>query len=151
MQLAKRVTSMSESVTLAITAKAKKLKKDGVDIKSFGAGEPDFDTPQHIKDAAIKAIEEGFMEIAQLFREAAGAETIHALSHFNAMGVVGTTKENLREAAEGESLEILSMYPKFIEDAENEGKEEAARSFRIAFEREKHHRTMFRQALKGLK
>ena len=99
---------------------------------------------------AHKAMDDGLMEIAQLFREAAGAETIHALSHFNAMGVVGTTKENLREAAEGESLEILSMYPKFIEEAESEGREEAAKSFRIAFEREKHHRSMFRQALKNL-
>jgi len=99
---------------------------------------------------AHKAIDEGLMEIAQLFREAAGAEIVHALSHLKAMGVVGTTKENLREAAEGESLDILSTYPKFIEEAENEGREEAAKSFRIAFEREKRHRTMFRQALKNL-
>ena len=99
---------------------------------------------------AHKAMNDGLMEIAQLFREAAGAETVHALSHFKAMGVVGTTKENLREAAEGESLEILSMYPKFIEEAESEGREEASKSFRIAFEREKHHRSMFRQALKNL-
>ena len=99
---------------------------------------------------AHKAMNDGLMEIAQLFREAAGAETVHALSHFKAMGVVGTTKENLREAAEGESLEILSMYPKFIEEAESEGREEAAKSFRIAFEREKHHRAMFRQAIKSL-
>ena len=99
---------------------------------------------------AHEAIEEGLMEIAQLFREAAGAEIVHALSHLKAMGVVGTTKENLEEAAEGESLEILSMYPKFIEEAESEKREEAAKSFRIAFEREKHHRTMFRRALKSL-
>ena len=99
---------------------------------------------------AHEAIEEGLMEIAQLFREAAGAEIVHALSHLKAMGVVGMTKENLEEAAEGESLEILSMYPKFIEEAESEKREEAAKSFRIAFEREKHHRTMFRRALKSL-
>lgn len=96
---------------------------------------------------AHRAMDEGLMEIAQLFREAAGAEVVHALSHLRAMGVVETTKENLREAAEGEDLEILSMYPKFIEEAEQEGREEAAQSFRIAFEREKHHRSMFRQAL----
>ena len=99
---------------------------------------------------AHKAMDDGLIEIAQLFREAAGAETVHALSHFKTMGVVGTTKENLKEAAEGESLEILSMYPKFIEEAESEGREEAAKSFRIAFEREKHHRAMFRQAIKNL-
>ena len=100
---------------------------------------------------AHKAMDEGLMEIAQLFREAAGAETVHALSHLQAMGVVRTTKENLEEAAEGEDLEILSIYPKFIEEARSEGREEAAKSFTIAFEREKHHRAMFRQALRHLK
>ncbi len=53
---------------------------------------------------AHKAIDEGLMEIAQLFREAAGAEIVHVLSHLKAMGVVGTTKENLRETTEGKSL-----------------------------------------------
>ena len=100
---------------------------------------------------AHKAMEEGLMEMAQLFREAAGAEIVHALSHLKAMGVIRTTKENLTEAAEGESLEILSIYPKFIEEAESEGREEAAKSFKIAFEREKHHRAMFQQALRLLK
>jgi len=99
---------------------------------------------------AHRAIEEGFIEIAQLFREAAGAEVVHALSHLKAMNVVKTTKDNLREAAEGESLEVISMYPKFIEEAEREGRHEAAESFRIAFEKEKHHRDMFRQALKQM-
>jgi rubrerythrin len=100
---------------------------------------------------AHKAMDEGLMEMAQLFREAAGAEIVHALSHLKAMGVIRTTKENLTEAAEGESLEILSIYPKFIEEAESEGREEAAKSFKIAFEREKHHRAMFQQALRLLK
>ena len=100
---------------------------------------------------AHRAMDEGFMEIAQLFREAAGAEVVHALSHLKAMGIVQATKRNLKEAAEGESLEIISMYPKFIEEAERGGRGEAAESFRIAFEREKHHRAMFRQALKMLK
>lgn len=100
---------------------------------------------------AHRAIDEGLVEIAQLFREAAGAEVVHALNHLRVMDVVKTTKTNLKEAAEGESLEISSMYPKFIEEAEREGRQEAAESFRIAFEREKHHRAMFRQALKQLK
>ena len=99
---------------------------------------------------AHRAMDEGLMEMAQLFREAAGAEVVHALSHLSVMGVINSTKENLQEAAEGENLEILSMYPKFIEEAEEEGREEAAQSFRIAFEREKHHRAMFRQTLKRL-
>jgi len=58
--LSERVTTLSPSLTLAITAKAKKLKDEGVDVCGFGAGEPDFDTPQHIKDAAATALAEGF-------------------------------------------------------------------------------------------
>lgn len=59
-QLAERSTTLTPSLTLAIDAKAKKLKADGVDVCGFGAGEPDFDTPQHIKDAAIDALQKGF-------------------------------------------------------------------------------------------
>ncbi len=60
MALAARVKELTSSPTLAITSKAKQLKANGVDVVSFGAGEPDFDTPQHIKDAAVKALEQGF-------------------------------------------------------------------------------------------
>src|ERR1041384_2138740 len=59
MQLAQRLDEIAESITLAVTAKANALKKAGVDVVSFGAGEPDFDTPQFIKDAAIKALQAG--------------------------------------------------------------------------------------------
>lgn len=55
-----KVASLTPSVTLAISAKAKALKQQGLDIIGFGAGEPDFDTPQHIKDAAITALQNGF-------------------------------------------------------------------------------------------
>jgi aspartate aminotransferase len=58
--LATRATTLTPSLTLAIDAKAKKLKADGVDVAGFGAGEPDFDTPQHIKDAAAQALADGF-------------------------------------------------------------------------------------------
>jgi aspartate aminotransferase len=60
MKLAKRVADIGESVTLEITSKAKKMAKEGIDVVSFAAGEPDFDTPDFIKQAAIKAINEGF-------------------------------------------------------------------------------------------
>lgn len=60
MELSKKSLSISPSSTLAIDAKAKKMKADGIDIIGFGAGEPDFDTPDHIKAAAIKAINDGF-------------------------------------------------------------------------------------------
>ncbi|MBI5287053.1 MAG: pyridoxal phosphate-dependent aminotransferase [Deltaproteobacteria bacterium] len=60
MRLARRVSLIKESPTLAIAAKAKDMKAKGWDIIDFGAGEPDFDTPDHIKESAIKAIKEGF-------------------------------------------------------------------------------------------
>jgi aspartate aminotransferase len=59
-KLAARVAKIKPSETLAITAKANALKAEGRDVIGFGAGEPDFDTPVHIKAAAIKAIEAGF-------------------------------------------------------------------------------------------
>lgn len=96
---------------------------------------------------ASKAENEGNHEIAQLFREAAGAETTHALSHFKVMGEIESTEENLKESAEGEDYEIEEMYPKFIEQAKEEGREEAVKSFKLALEREKHHREMFKKAL----
>lgn len=60
MKLSKRALSINPSMTLSITAKAKEMKKQGLDVVSFGAGEPDFDTMPHIKEAAKKAIDEGF-------------------------------------------------------------------------------------------
>ncbi|MDD4939970.1 MAG: pyridoxal phosphate-dependent aminotransferase [Candidatus Omnitrophica bacterium] len=60
MRLAKRLEKVNPSSTLAITAKAKKLKSEGRDIVNFAAGEPDFDTPDFVKDAAYSAIKDGF-------------------------------------------------------------------------------------------
>jgi aspartate aminotransferase len=60
MKLSKRAQMIKPSPTLAITAKAKAMRAQGIDIISFSAGEPDFDTPQHIKDAAIAALQQGF-------------------------------------------------------------------------------------------
>ncbi len=58
--LSRRIQSLSPSMTIAISTLASELKAEGKDILSFSAGEPDFDTPQPIKDAAIKALDEGF-------------------------------------------------------------------------------------------
>ena len=55
MNLSKKAGNISPSITLSITAKANELKAQGVDVVSFGAGEPDFNTPQNIINAAIKA------------------------------------------------------------------------------------------------
>lgn len=59
-KISKRAASLSPSLTLAIDSKAKAMKAEGHDVVGFGAGEPDFDTPQHIKDACIAAINAGF-------------------------------------------------------------------------------------------
>ncbi len=60
MKLSERIQEISPSITLGVTARAKLLKSQGVDIISFGAGEPDFPTPEHIRKAAAEAIEAGF-------------------------------------------------------------------------------------------
>ena len=60
MKLAGRVGKIQPSPTLAITSKAKAMKAQGIDVVGFGAGEPDFDTPDHIKAAAKKALDEGY-------------------------------------------------------------------------------------------
>ncbi len=60
MDLANRVSELTPSLTLAIDSKAKALRAEGVNIYSFGAGQPDFDTPEHIKAAAVEALAEGF-------------------------------------------------------------------------------------------
>ncbi|SVD76953.1 uncharacterized protein METZ01_LOCUS429807, partial [marine metagenome] len=59
-KLSERAASLAPSMTLAITAKAKELKAAGEDVIGLGAGEPDFDTPEHIKEAAAKALAGGF-------------------------------------------------------------------------------------------
>jgi aspartate aminotransferase len=59
-RISDRAASLSPSLTLAIDSKAKQMKAEGLDVVGFGAGEPDFDTPQHIKDAAARALAEGF-------------------------------------------------------------------------------------------
>ena len=59
-KISHRAAALSPSLTLAIDSKAKAMKAEGLDVVGFGAGEPDFDTPQHIKDACSKALADGF-------------------------------------------------------------------------------------------
>ena len=63
MKLARRLSVIEPSPTLAVSAKAAELKAEGIDVISFGAGEPDFDTPAHIKEAAKKALDAGRHEV----------------------------------------------------------------------------------------
>ena len=98
---------------------------------------------------ALQAMQEGHPEIAQLFLEAAGAETIHGINHLGVAGGIGTTRQNLDESANGENDEIEEMYPRFIREAEADSRADAAASFRLAVERERHHRAMFQEAFKS--
>lgn len=59
-QISRRAAALTPSLTLSIDAKAKQMKAEGIDVVGFGVGEPDFATPQHVTDAAIKALQEGF-------------------------------------------------------------------------------------------
>ena len=99
---------------------------------------------------AHRALEEGLPEIAQVFQEVAGAETIHGLNHLRASGDIKSTLENLRTVTEGESKEFSTMYPRMIRDAQDEGRKDAADSFSLAMERERHHLEVFTQALDQL-
>ncbi|MGH2457388.1 MAG: pyridoxal phosphate-dependent aminotransferase [Chloroflexota bacterium] len=74
MYLAERLNGIAPSMTLAITAKSRALKAQGIDVCGFGSGEPDFDTPEHIKQAAIAALERGETKYATV----AGIEKLRA-------------------------------------------------------------------------
>jgi len=99
---------------------------------------------------AKKAEEEGYKQVAKLFKAAAEAETIHAHNHLNELGGIKTTKENLLEAINGESYEFQSMYPQMIEDADAEGNKSAKRSFVLANDVEKIHAGLYQKALDNL-
>ena len=60
LESAERTRQLTPSATLAIDARAKTMKAEGLDVVGFGAGEPDFDTPEHIKAAAMGALDAGF-------------------------------------------------------------------------------------------
>ncbi|HEV2581567.1 MAG TPA: rubrerythrin family protein [Ktedonobacteraceae bacterium] len=100
---------------------------------------------------AMQAMQEGYPQIALLFMEAAGAETIHGINHMRAAERIGSTFENLDKAANGEDFEIEQMYPTFLREAVVEGHEDAATSFHLALEREKQHRAMFKEAFDEFK
>ncbi len=96
---------------------------------------------------AKKAEEDGFKQVAKLFRAAADAETVHALSHLNVLGGVKSTPENLLEAVAGETHEFKEMYPKMIEESQKEGNGDATMSFTRANAAEKVHAELYQKAL----
>jgi len=99
---------------------------------------------------AKKATQEGFPEVAKLFRAAAEAETVHAHAHLRALGGIKDTKENVKAAIAGEHHEFVSMYPDFITAAEEEKNAAALTSFRYANAVEKIHHDLYTEALKAL-
>ena len=112
---------------------------------------------------AKKADEEGFGEVASLFRAAAKAEEIHAAAHAEVIRKLGgepkaeilepevkTTKENLQAAIAGEVYERDVMYPEFIDEAKAAGNTEALRTFRFAIKAEAEHARLYQQALANL-
>ncbi len=100
---------------------------------------------------AKKADTDGYPQVAKLFRAAADAETIHAHAHFKVLGGVGDTADNLVDAVAGEGYEFKEMYPKFLAEAEAEGNDAAARSFRFALAVEEVHHGLYGKALEAVK
>jgi rubrerythrin len=98
---------------------------------------------------AKKAEQEGFANVARLFRTAAEAETIHAHGHLAALGGVKSTAENLQAAIEGETYEYTQMYPPMLELAEKDN-HQAKRMFGFASKAEAVHAKLYQSALEAV-
>jgi rubrerythrin len=92
------------------------------------------------------AEKEGFANIARLFKAIAYAEYVHAKNHYNALGNVGSTADNLRVAIDGETYEVEEMYPVFNNAAKFQGESEAEKSTYYALSAEKIHAELYRRA-----
>jgi rubrerythrin len=99
---------------------------------------------------AKKAEQEGFSNVARLFRTAAEAETIHALGHLGAMGGVGASLDNVRTAMAGETYEYTKMYPPMLEQAIADN-HPARRMFSYALKAEAVHAKLYQMALEALR
>ena len=99
---------------------------------------------------AAKADQEGYSQVARLFRAAAEAETIHAHNHLRALKGIKSTKENLQEAIHGETHEFSEMYPGMIAAAKDSGNKEAERTFAFANEVEKVHAQLYEKYLNAM-
>jgi len=100
---------------------------------------------------AEKANQEGGPQVARLFRAVAEAETVHALNHLRILKEVGSTEENLSAAIAGETYEFRQMYPKFLDEARKEKRQDAAWSFDVANKVEEVHAKLYSKALETLK
>ena len=100
---------------------------------------------------AKKAEEDGFPQVAKLFRAAAAAETVHAHAHLRVLGGVKSTAENLEAAIEGEGFEFQEMYPKFLAEAEAEDNQPAVFSIKNALAVEEIHHGLYAKAAGAVK
>jgi len=100
---------------------------------------------------AEKAAADGFPNVAKLFRAAADAETIHALRHWRALGMVRDTVRNLEDALGGESYEVDQMYPPMLAQAQADQEISAQHAFKGALEAEKVHVDLYSKALDTVK
>jgi len=124
------------------------MSKTKADLQEAFAGESQAN--RRYLAFAKKADEEGYAQVARMFRAAAEAETVHAHNHLRAMKGIGDTAANLREAVDGETHEFKNMYPGMIEDAKAEGEKEALRSFEWANTVEKTHAELYQKLLDAL-
>jgi rubrerythrin len=124
------------------------MSKTEEDLKNAFAGESQAN--RKYLAFAKKAEQEGYGQIARLFRAAAEAETVHAHNHLREVGGIRGTADNLTEAINGEVFEFQKMYPQMIRDAEEEGNKGALKSFTFANEVEKIHADLYRKALENI-
>lgn len=100
---------------------------------------------------AKKADEEGFSQIAKLFRAAAEAETIHAFNHIRVMGEPESTIDNLNAAIKGENFEYKQMYPEYLSASKKNRNQQATWSFNVANKVEEIHAKLFAKVAAALK
>jgi rubrerythrin len=125
------------------------MVKTDENLKSAFAGESQAN--RRYLAFARKAEEEGFTQVAKLFKAAAEAETVHALNHLRITDQIKSTLENLDTAVSGETFEFNEMYPKYIDTAKQEGNKQAAWSFNVANQVEQIHAKLFKKAMATLK
>jgi len=116
-------------------------------LKEAFAGESQAN--QKYRAFAKRAEQDGFPNVARLFRTAAEAERIHAEGHFRNLDGVGATAANLQGAIEGETYEYTTMYPPMLEQAKAE-KHRAAGMFQFAMKAEEVHAKLYKAALEAV-
>jgi rubrerythrin len=98
-----------------------------------------------------KAAEEGFRNVAVLFKAASEAEAIHAKKLFKVLSTIGSTEKNLEAGISGETHEFTTMYPEFIKGAEAEKRTDALLAFTHAMKAEEVHAGLYQKALAAIK